>query len=279
MWPIRSSRLLVGAAVSAAALGGAACTVTTTSPECTPSAALLSRVAPRAPVATQASPFDAAFAAAAREFGVPEQLLRAIAWTETHWQMGEGHEEFPGRPPAYGVMALSGERLQRGARLAGVSVSAAEHDPAANIRAAAALLARAAADAGVSAAQPGAWASVVAEYSGIQLPAGRTSYVQRVNALLEPAVRMRVTGAAGAAAETAQEQAACPATPGPDEASAVWRPSPNFNQRPSDSTGIPRMVIIHTCESDYTSCWSWLVNQASQVSAHYVVDEDGGEIS
>ena len=39
------------------------------------------------------------------------------------------------------------------------------------------------------------------------------------------------------------------------------------------------MVIIHSCESGYTGCWSWLVNPASQVSAHYVVDEDGAEIS
>lgn len=39
------------------------------------------------------------------------------------------------------------------------------------------------------------------------------------------------------------------------------------------------MVIIHTCESGYTGCWGWLVNPASQVSAHYVVDEDGTEIS
>ena len=39
------------------------------------------------------------------------------------------------------------------------------------------------------------------------------------------------------------------------------------------------MVIIHTCESGYTGCWSWLVNPASQVSAHYVVDEDGTEVS
>ena len=39
------------------------------------------------------------------------------------------------------------------------------------------------------------------------------------------------------------------------------------------------MVIIHTCESNYASCWSWLDNPASQVSAHYVVNEDGSEIS
>ena len=39
------------------------------------------------------------------------------------------------------------------------------------------------------------------------------------------------------------------------------------------------MVIVHTCESGYTSCWSWLVNPVSQVSAHYVVSEEGDEIS
>jgi len=39
------------------------------------------------------------------------------------------------------------------------------------------------------------------------------------------------------------------------------------------------MVIIHTCESNYAGCWSWLVNSVSQASAHYVVDEDGAEIS
>ncbi|HKW41413.1 MAG TPA: N-acetylmuramoyl-L-alanine amidase, partial [Gemmatimonadales bacterium] len=65
----------------------------------------------------------------------------------------------------------------------------------------------------------------------------------------------------------------------PDYAPAVWRPSPNFDQRAADSTGVPHMVIIHTCESNYPSCWSWLVNTASQASAHYVVSEDGSEIS
>ena len=39
------------------------------------------------------------------------------------------------------------------------------------------------------------------------------------------------------------------------------------------------MVIIHTCESNYAGCWSWLVNSVSQASGHYVVDEDGAEVS
>src|SRR5947199_87990 len=84
-------------------------------------------------------------------------------------------------------------------------------------------------------------------------------------------------GRAGPAAAAA----GCPPNPGgaPDYAPAVWRASPNVDQRPADQTGTLHMVIIHTCESDYASCWSWLVNPASQASAHYVVDEEGGEIS
>jgi hypothetical protein len=39
------------------------------------------------------------------------------------------------------------------------------------------------------------------------------------------------------------------------------------------------MVIIHTCEGAYSGCWGWLVNKQSGVSAHYVVKEDGSEIS
>ena len=39
------------------------------------------------------------------------------------------------------------------------------------------------------------------------------------------------------------------------------------------------MVIIHTCEGAYSGCWGWLANSASGVSAHYVVKEDGREIS
>ncbi|MFP2909136.1 N-acetylmuramoyl-L-alanine amidase [Pyxidicoccus sp. 3LFB2] len=62
---------------------------------------------------------------------------------------------------------------------------------------------------------------------------------------------------------------------GPDYAPAVWRPFPNYNARP---LGV-KMVVIHTCESGYSGCWSWLTNSSSGVSARYVVREGGGEIS
>src|SRR5213080_2177351 len=215
-----------------------------------------------APVA-RPSPFDSVFQAAGTEFDVSPALLKAIGWVATRWQMVEGREEFAGRPPVFGVMALGGTALERGAALAGVSVEPGRRDAAANIRAAAALLRGYAAEAG------GDWDAAAARFSGIDLPAGRAAYTRAI------------TQAQGRAGPAAAAAGCPPPNPGgaPDYAPAVWRASPNFNQRPADQTGTLHMVIIHTCESDYASCWSWLVNPASEASAHYVVDEEGGEIS
>ena len=223
---------------------------------------LASGQAPQAPP-PRASPFDSIFRAAGAEFHVSPSLLAGVGWVETRWQMVRGAEEFPGRPAAFGVMGLRGSALERGAALAGVTIDAARYDPVANIRAAAALLAAYAADAG------GDWDAATARFSGIDLAAGRVAYVAAV-------------AQAQGVARSAQATTACPppdSTAAPDFPSAIWRPSPNFDQRNADSTGVPHIVIIHTCESNYASCWSWLDNPASQVSAHYVVNEDGSEIS
>jgi N-acetyl-anhydromuramyl-L-alanine amidase AmpD len=221
------------------------------------------------PVDSPPSAFDEAFAAAGREFAVPSALLKAIAWVETRWQMVQGTEEFPGQRPAFGVMALRGERLERGAALGGMTVDSAARDPAANVRAAAALLDAYAREAGIDRSRPGEWAEVVARFSGIEAAEARAAYAREVGRALESGFR-RAAAVSG-----------CPEPPpgGADYAPSVWRSSPNFDQRAADSTGVPHTVIIHTCESNYTSCWSWLVNPVSQVSAHYVVDEDGTEIS
>ncbi len=212
------------------------------------------RIAAHDQAFSRPSPFDSIFAAAGAEFGVSPKVLRAIGWVETRWHMVVGAEEFPGRPAAFGVMALRGAELERGAALAGVTPEAARRHPIANIRAAAALLAGYAKESSIDRA--------IVRYSGIDGSAGQAEYLRDV---------MIPHGAA----------AVCPppVDTAPDYASALWRPSPNFNARPSDSTGRVHMVIVHTCESNYTSCWSWLVNPVSQVSAHYVVNEDGSEVS
>jgi N-acetyl-anhydromuramyl-L-alanine amidase AmpD len=235
---------------------------------------------PAAPLARfslepRSSPYDSAFAAAGAEFRVPPALLKAIGWVETRWQMVEGAVEFAGRPPAFGVMALGGAGLERGAALARVTLEAARRDPVANIRAAAALLDAYAA--GIDRSRIEEWSMVVARYSGIELPEGRAAYEREVDRAL--ALGGAGPGLAGARAAAAASCLPPPGSGAPDYAPAVWRPSPNFNDRPADGTGAVHLVIIHTCESNYTSCWSWLVNPASEVSAHYVVDEDGSEMS
>lgn len=230
------------------------------------------------PVVPDSSPYDALFAGSGREFGVPVSVLRALAFVETRWQMVEGREEL-GLPAAFGVMALRGEFLRRGARLIGRSEDVVRHDPASNIRAAAALL-RADADAAGIAAGDGldAWEPVIARFSGIALPAGRESYVRAVAAAARPRTLALATSRGGP-----DSTCAAPRPPAPptlvDQDGAIWRPSPNFNARMTGVGGVVHIVIVHSCEGSYTGCWSWLANSQSQVSAHYVIREDGREIT
>ncbi|HEY0138526.1 MAG TPA: N-acetylmuramoyl-L-alanine amidase [Nannocystis sp.] len=232
------------------------------------------------------SGIDADFTDAAAEFDVPAQLLQAIGYTETQWQMVEGLSEFDGQEPAFGVMALRGERLALGAKLAGEDIEAVKTDRRANIRAGAALLSVDADELGFDRSNLAAWAPAVARFSGIpdSLPEIQANYVHNdVYAAMrdgatvkdfagKPIARLEPTSGAVADFALAPNPTAAP---GPDYSGSIWRPSPNYSSRP---TGV-KMVVIHSCEGAYSGCWGWLVNKASGVSAHYVVKEDGNEIS
>ncbi|EPX59665.1 Negative regulator of beta-lactamase expression [Cystobacter fuscus DSM 2262] len=228
-----------------------------------------------------------AFARAAGEFQVPADLLKAIAYAETRFEMLSTQQEFEGMPAAHGLMALRGENLARGARLAGVTEEAARTKPEENIRAAAALLSSYAAQAGLDRSDVGAWAPVVVKLSGITHPDAQAEYVHRdVYGVMRKGMVARTPEGRVAVSLMPSEVAARFDSPrvramlaGPDYAAAVWRPSPNYGSRPTGAQGDVQMIVIHTCEGTYSSCWSWLTNSASGVSAHYVVREDGGEIS
>lgn len=222
------------------------------------------------------SPYDAAFESASATFDIPAGLLRAIGYVETQWQMVAGHEEFEGMPAAHGVMALRGSRVRDGARLAGVGEDAVRTVPNANIAAAAALLRAHADSLGVRGDEPEAWAPVIAQFSGIALAAGRDAYVREVYAVLAGSRSMPLSSASFA---VAGDPCAPPPAAPVDQAGATWRPSPNYNDRMAGEGGRVQMVIIHSCEGAYNGCWSWLANSQSQVSAHYVVREDGAEIT
>jgi N-acetyl-anhydromuramyl-L-alanine amidase AmpD len=226
---------------------------------------------------------DAAFAQAATEFNVPADLLKAISYAETRFEMVRGAEEFQGQSAAYGLMALRGERLSEGARLAGVSEEAVRTQPQANIRAAAALLSAYANELGVSRSDLGAWAPAAAKFSGISSTEAQAQYVHNAvyDVMRKGVVAQTPAGDVAVSLMPSQVEAKFVSprvhAMSADYTPAIWRPSPNYNSRPAGTD--VSMIVIHTCEGSYSSCWSWLVDTASGVSAHYVVKEDGAEIS
>ena len=97
---------------------------------------------------------DRAYDDAAAETGVPADLLRAVGYVETRWQMVTAEEEHDGAMPSVGLMGLRHGVADRGATLAGVGRDDLAVDPEANIRAAAFLLAEEARVQGVSGQRP-----------------------------------------------------------------------------------------------------------------------------
>jgi len=221
----------------------------------------------------------AMFDAAATEFGVPADLLKSIAWTETRWQMVAGEDEL-GQDAAYGLLALRGERLARGAALAGLDVEDVRTEPLANLKAGAALLSAEADALAIDRTSLADWAEVVAEASGIEEFEGRQSYVLgEVYWALQQGVETELMSVAALDVIANYPVADGSPVPGPDYSGSVWRSSPNQSARPAGASGKPSMVIIHTCEGSYSGCWGWLKTPKSKVSAHYVVSPDGGEIT
>lgn len=243
--------------------------------------------APTADPGSYLSGIDAEFRGAAEEFGVPVQVLQAVGYAETQWQMIEGMSEFEGQEPAYGVMALRGEHLGLGAGLIGATLEQVKTDRRTNIRAAAAVLRSYADDIEIDRDDLGAWAPAIAAMSDIEVEEALINYVHHdVYGLIRGGLEIvDVAGqpVASLSPEVVEADFAAPtnptAAPGPDYAGSIWRPSPNYSSRPANASGKVRMVIIHSCEGGYSGCWGWLTNPNAGVSAHYVIKEDGSEIS
>ena len=234
----------------------------------------------------EALPLDTSFDDAAREAGVPSQLLKAIAHTETQFQMVSGAEH-DGRPGSVGVMGLRADLVSHAAELARLDVMDVQQDPASNILAAAYVLSEMADARGIDRADLGAWAETIGDYSTILDEEARYAYV--VGGVYETlntgAQFVEEDGTPIVSLTPIAVEAQYPAVVGTlfagtsDYAASVWRPSPNYSNRSSGSAGTPKLVVIHTCEGGYAGCWGWLRNSASGASAHYVVKENGSEIT
>jgi len=53
-----------------------------------------------------------------------------------------------------------------------------------------------------------------------------------------------------------------------------WLQSPNYSSRGGQKV---RLIVTHSCEGNYAGSINWFAQARSQVSAHYVLKEDGSE--
>lgn len=208
--------------------------------------------------APAASPFEAVYEQAALEFEVPVEVLRAIAFAQT------AHHEVSGADHSgqYGVMGLHREVAMEAAGRLGVEVEVVLSDRLSNVRAAAAIVAARRAEG----ATWNAAALAVADLDHASL---------RAHWLLKFARDLRRHGSM--IAERIEEPAAGYASFAPmDYPNANWVPA-NTGNYSNYSRGLNDIdkVIIHDVEGSYEGCISWFQNPAANVSAHYVIANEG----
>jgi hypothetical protein len=221
------------------------------------------------------------FRSAATQYGVPQELLLAMGYTNTLWEMppptvsdydpGDLH----GRG-AYGLMQLyqnpSRNTLGRAASLTGLSERDLKTRRAANVRGGAAVLSEMA-----GATKPSGldgWYETVAEYGDTDL------YAQEVFRTLESGASTTIS--TGESLRLAPQDVEVPtmvtARASMDYRGATWRPAYSGNysggfDREKD-VNIDRL-IVHVVQGSAASAVNWFKDPAANVSAHYVVGEKG----
>lgn len=248
------------------------------------------------PAATSAAPeipargtskLEDAFEQAAREYQVPIEILKAIAYVETRVSNPGPKASITG---GYGLMNLvdraDWEALPRGAAIAGVDVGRVKLDDAANIRAAAAFL-RELADQSFSdygdlnPNDPADWFHAVSLFPGVESALQGADYAADVFQTIDRGfVAERNDGTVTLRpnhfdwirhAPVAQHKDAVKEYPGAYQ----WKASPNYTNGRSSYT----YVVIHTMQGSYSGTISWFLNPNSNVSAHYCVRSSDGQIT
>jgi N-acetylmuramoyl-L-alanine amidase len=179
---------------------------------------------------------------AAHRHHVPVRVLRAVGWTATHLRMPHGRSLDGG----YGIMDLRPAQVRRAARLTGRSRHAIRTRAAANVDAAAALLA-AAHRSGAS------WRRAVA----------RVGHGERFAA--------EALGAGARAAQT---------LPG-EEPGTAWTAASSANYSSADRPYDQPIdtIVIHETQGSYAGTVQWFANPRADASAHFVVRSSDGAIT
>ena len=220
----------------------------------------------------------AEFEAAATKYKVPKELLLAMGYVNTLWEMpppeASDYEkgDLHGRG-TYGIMQLVQtpweDTLGRAANLTGLSEERLKTERAANVRGGAAVLADI-----VGKDKPSdinGWYEVVAAYGGNDL------YAQEVFETLKSGASATIS--TGEHLELAPQEVEVPqlyTAQSSDYRGAAWRPAHGSN-RTNANRGAAKIdfIVIHIAQGSYSGTISWFQNPKSNVSAHYVVGRSG----
>ena len=221
----------------------------------------------------------AEFESAAAEYEVPKELLMAMGYVNTLWEMpppdASAYEEgdLHGRG-AYGIMQLlqnpSRDTLGRAAHLTGLSEEELKNNRAANVRGGAAVLSDI--QGKNKPAELNGWQEAVADYAGTELYT-----VEVYRTLKDGASKTISTGETLMLAP--QEGVEVPqlfTAQSLGYAPAAWRPAHSGNYtNASRGPAQINMIVIHVAQGTYAGTINWFQDRRANVSAHYVVSKRG----
>jgi hypothetical protein len=223
---------------------------------------------------------EAEFESAAAEYEVPVELLLAMGYVNTLWEMppptASGYEvgDLHGRG-AYGIMQLlqnaSRDTLGRASSLTGISEEELKESRAANVRGGAAVLADI--QGANKPVEINGWQEAVAEYGDTQLYAVDVyeTLESGVSATISTGERLKLAPQEGVEVPevfTVQANA--------DYTGATWRPAYHGNYTNANrGAGKIDKIVVHVVQGSYSSAINWFQDPQSNVSAHYVVNRKG----
>jgi N-acetylmuramoyl-L-alanine amidase len=227
------------------------------------------------------SSLEAEFEAAARKYKVPVELLLAMGYYNTLWEMPppsasayrKGEPEGRGD---YGIMQLtqnpSRNTLSEAARLTGLSKARLKNDRSANIEGGAAFLSDL-----VGKTKPkrlDGWQEALTQYADTDL------YASQVYGVLKGGASLTIS--TGERLKLSPQDVEVPQVYTPQSGTtnyplAVCRPaaSCNYTNSNRETSYDIRKVVIHVAEGSYSGTVSWFENCAAGASAHYVVSREG----
>ncbi len=232
-------------------------------------------------VVAQAGPsLRAEFEAASDEYGVPVELLLAMGFVNTLWEMpppeaSDYEEGDPEGRGAYGVMQLvqnpSRDTLGRAADLTALSEEELKNGRAANVRGGAAVLSDIA---GASKPQDlNGWRDAVAEYGDTDLYAAEVYEALRSGASLTISTGERLELASHEDVELPRVFAARSVNQYPG---AAWRPAHDGNYTNANrKEAIIDLIVVHVAQGSYSGTINWFQDRRASSSAHYVVSRKG----